>query len=147
MGAPVIERRVVAVFLVDREGRILMQHRSPHAKISPNQWTLPGGLVEEGEAPLEAGRREVYEETGIVVERLDAFWAGTRPSVTDPTAVVEIHTFCAATDARPQDLVLGEGQALLFLPADEALARDLGVNAAIVLPLFVASPEYAMLRA
>jgi len=45
----VIERRIAVVFVVDPQGRILMQHRSADAAVSPNQWTMPGGKIEDGE--------------------------------------------------------------------------------------------------
>jgi 8-oxo-dGTP pyrophosphatase MutT (NUDIX family) len=137
---------VAVVFLVDRRGRILMQHRTADARTSPNQWGMPGGRVEAGETPEAAGRREVYEETGIRVDGLAPFWTGTRPSVSNPEDQVEVNAFYALTDARQEDVVLGEGQAMVFLSATEALARDLGVTAALLLPRFVASPEYAKLR-
>ena len=35
--------------------------------------------------------------------------------------------------------MLGEGQAMVFLTPEEALARDLGVTAAILVPRFLAS--------
>ena len=41
--------------------------------------------------------------------------------------------------------MLGEGQAMVFLHPDEALHRDLGVTAALLLPKFVASGQYAKL--
>jgi 8-oxo-dGTP diphosphatase len=141
----VIQRRVAVVFLVDPEGRILMQHRAATAKISPNQWALPGGKIEVGETPDEAARREVIEETGLTVERVEHFWSGTRPSVAEAGEVVEMHVFSAPTDARQEDVVLGEGQAMVFVAPDDARARDLGVTAKIVVPMFLDSPRYSAL--
>jgi ADP-ribose pyrophosphatase YjhB (NUDIX family) len=51
--------------LHDGSGRILIL--KPTYKAG---WTVPGGQMEEdGESPWEACRREVAEETGLVVER------------------------------------------------------------------------------
>jgi len=141
----VIWRRVAVVFLVDPEGRILMQHRAPTAKVSPNQWALPGGKIEAGETPDEAARREVLEETGLTVDAVDHFWSGTRPSITEAEKLVEMHVFSAPTDARQEDVVLGEGQAMVFVAPDDARARDLGVTARIVVPMFLDSPRYGAL--
>jgi 8-oxo-dGTP pyrophosphatase MutT (NUDIX family) len=141
----VIERRIAVVFLVDRQGRILMQHRDANAHVSPNQWTMPGGRIEEGEEPIEAARREVLEETGIAVSELDWFWSGTRPSVTNADAFVEIHAYAAPTGVTQDEVIVGEGQAMLFVTAEEALALDLGVTAELVLPAFLRSTRYATL--
>jgi 8-oxo-dGTP pyrophosphatase MutT (NUDIX family) len=143
----VIERRVAVVLLVDRDGRVLMQHRTPDAKVSPNQWSFPGGRVEAGEEPIAAAHRELLEETGIRVARLDPFWSGTRPSVFNPDGLVEVHAFTAGTDATQDDVVLGEGQAMVFLTPEEALDRDLGITAEMLLPMFLGSDAYARLRA
>jgi 8-oxo-dGTP diphosphatase len=37
-------------------------------------WECPGGHVEEGEAPLEAAKRELYEETGAVSYTIIPVW-------------------------------------------------------------------------
>jgi len=142
----VIERRVAVVFLVDPQGRILMQHRDANAHVSPNQWGLPGGKIEDGETPDEAARREVLEETGLSVSKVEHLWSGTRPSVSNPDGLVEMHVFCAPTDARQDDVVLGEGQAMVFLTPEEAFARELGPTAEVLLPTFLASAEYSALR-
>jgi 8-oxo-dGTP pyrophosphatase MutT (NUDIX family) len=53
------------VGVIDEQGRILLQQR-------PNGvWGLPGGLLELEESAEEAGRREVFEETGIEVGELE----------------------------------------------------------------------------
>ncbi|MBN1172476.1 MAG: NUDIX domain-containing protein [Micromonosporaceae bacterium] len=141
-----IERRIAVVFVVDPHGRVLMQHRSPDAAVSPNQWSMPGGKIEDGELPIEAARREVHEETGLMVTDLVPIWSGTRPSVKTEDGIVEIHAFATSTTAEQRDIVLGEGQAMVFLSPEEALARDLGITASIVLAPFLRSPEYQRLR-
>jgi 8-oxo-dGTP diphosphatase len=141
----VIERRVAVVFLVDLQGRLLMQHRDANANVSPNQWAMPGGKIEPGESPDEAARREVLEETGLTVPKVEHVWSGTRPSVSTLDGLVEMHVFCAPTDARQEDIVLGEGQAMVFLTPREALELDLGVTAEMVLPPFLESDQYRAL--
>lgn len=140
-----IERRISVVFVVDPSGRLLMQHRSPQANVSPNQWTMPGGKIEEGEAPVEAASREVFEETGLTVTDLVPVWSGTRPSVKNTGGVVEVHCFGTTTTATQAEVILGEGQAMVFLTPAEALAKDLGVTAILVLPPFLESETYRQL--
>jgi 8-oxo-dGTP diphosphatase len=142
----VIERRVAVVLLVDRQGRILMQHRDSHARVAANQWAFPGGSIEPGEEPVDAARRELWEETGLSVAELTPYGTYYRPSVLDAAATVEIHAYWAGTDAVQDDVVLGEGQAMEFLTPEEAVQKDLGVTAEILLPLFLASAEYSALR-
>ena len=140
-----IERRVAVVFLVDPQGRVLMQHRDQHAKVSPNQWAFPGGKIEEGETPEEAARREVLEETGLDAGPIRLYTKRNRPSVTTADGEVEMHAFYGPTEATQDDIVLGEGQAMVFLTPEEALGKDLGVSAALLLPPFLASEEYRTL--
>ena len=40
-------------------------------------WTMPGGNIEYGETFEEAGAREVYEETGIIVKDLEVICVQT----------------------------------------------------------------------
>jgi 8-oxo-dGTP diphosphatase len=58
---------VVAVALVDGDGRILMAQR-PEGKQLAGLWEFPGGKVEPGERPEETLIRELHEELGIVVK-------------------------------------------------------------------------------
>jgi len=57
---------VVAVALVDGDGRVLVQQRPP-GKPMAGLWEFPGGKVEPGEVPEAALVRELAEELGIEV--------------------------------------------------------------------------------
>jgi 8-oxo-dGTP diphosphatase len=58
---------VVAVALVDADGRILLAKR-PEGKSLAGLWEFPGGKVEHGERPETALIRELKEELAINVE-------------------------------------------------------------------------------
>lgn len=55
---------VVAVALIDTEGRVLLAQR-PEGKSLAGLWEFPGGKVEQGETPEVALIRELAEELGI----------------------------------------------------------------------------------
>lgn len=56
---------VVGGLLVEG-GSVLLCHRRPDRPWYPDVWDVPGGHLEEGEAPAEALVRELGEELGVV---------------------------------------------------------------------------------
>ena len=64
----------VLVGLVPREGgpAILLTQRTAHLRDHAGQISLPGGRIEEGEAPVEAALREAEEEIGLPPDRVGA---------------------------------------------------------------------------
>jgi 8-oxo-dGTP pyrophosphatase MutT (NUDIX family) len=134
---------IAIVILVDRTGAVLLQHRDGNASVSPNQWAVPGGRVELGESPEAAARREVLEETGLVVDGMQHFWSGPRPFEEGFPHTVTVHAFYAATEALQEDVICGEGLAMVFIPREQLLDLDLGITSRHLLPEFLASPLYA----
>lgn len=55
----------VAVAVMNERGELLLQKRSDGI------WGIPGGFMELGESTEETGRREVLEETGIEIGKLE----------------------------------------------------------------------------
>jgi 8-oxo-dGTP diphosphatase len=58
---------VVAVGLVDPDGRVLLAQR-PEGKAMAGLWEFPGGKIEPGERPEDTLIRELGEELGIAVQ-------------------------------------------------------------------------------
>lgn len=51
------------IFIARDTGRILLNHRSSYVE-QPNTWGVWGGAIDGRETPLEAVKREAYEESG-----------------------------------------------------------------------------------
>ncbi|MEM7337235.1 MAG: NUDIX domain-containing protein [Actinomycetota bacterium] len=58
----------VAAALLVSGGRVLLCHRHPDRQWYPDVWDLPGGHIDDGEAPSDALRRELQEELGVSVD-------------------------------------------------------------------------------
>jgi mutator protein MutT len=53
--------------VIDARGRVLIAQRPPGKHLA-GMWEFPGGKVEPGEARVDALRRELEEEIGIIIE-------------------------------------------------------------------------------
>ena len=63
-----------AIFVSQSSGRVLLNLRAPY-KSHALTWGLWGGMVEQGETPIQCLRREVLEEVGFLpdVEKINPF--------------------------------------------------------------------------
>ncbi|HZL74346.1 MAG TPA: NUDIX domain-containing protein [Propionibacteriaceae bacterium] len=52
-------------FLLIRDGRVLLERRSPTKRVVPGVLAIPGGHMEGSESAEEAVRRELEEELGV----------------------------------------------------------------------------------
>lgn len=74
----VLKQYKFVVILSEYKGKILLsRHRDR------NTWETQGGHVEKGETPIEAAKRELFEESGAIVFQLEPlfdYWAGEEGS-------------------------------------------------------------------
>jgi 8-oxo-dGTP diphosphatase len=72
---------VVGAVIVN-DGRAFVHRRGYQRALFPGCWDIPGGHVDAGEAPLDALRRELAEETGwrlrrVIAELGEVRWTGS----------------------------------------------------------------------
>lgn len=166
--------RIAVVFLVDARGHVLLQHRDEHAPRAADQWGMVGGHVEPGEDYDTAIQRELLEETGIGTVSV-SFSGSARPGgppreprepgqpgeTEEAGAVVlwraeefaysdghrsSYRVYAGRVDLTDDDIVLGEGRAIVFVDPAATEALDKAESCAYFLPLFLGSELYRSLR-
>lgn len=60
----------VGAMVWNRHGQVLLVRHHPSTGWDPDKWFTPGGVIEEGELPEVAVKREVMEEVGLEVDIL-----------------------------------------------------------------------------
>ena len=97
----------VAVLARDERGRVLGVWQQRPA-IAARTWELPAGLIDPGETPHEAARRELAEETGLTgdVAELCRFYVS--PGFCDE----QVHLFVASSLRRAQGATPDPGEAV-----------------------------------
>jgi len=105
----------------NEEGFVLLLRRSATSKANAGKWEFPGGKLDAGETVDEALRREVAEETGLVIELSRVLGAGESEN---PKARVA-YLFLEAV-AEPGSLCLSpEHDEYAWIPSDRLAQADL----------------------
>lgn len=67
---------VVHLWIVNSNGRLLIQKRAAHLRLMPDTWAITGGSAIAGEDSLTAARRELLEELGVQTKPEDLQFMG-----------------------------------------------------------------------
>jgi len=84
----------VTAFIRDKDGRILIVHKSLEQRVDGGFWTCPGGKVEPEEGIVDALKREVKEEVGLAIK--DYRWIGEDVFESDDRFYHAQHFLCSA---------------------------------------------------
>ena len=61
----------VIMILTDKDGERILVNREYRMAMAQWIYNFPAGLIDPGETPEESARRELWEETGLRLERID----------------------------------------------------------------------------
>jgi ADP-ribose pyrophosphatase YjhB (NUDIX family) len=110
--------------LIEKDGEYLMiQEGKEHVE---GTWNLPGGGVEHGENPVEAVKREVYEETGLKISEIEGL-IGVFNSRSEEGGhpVLALVFSCTAEEEEPVPEFKEEILDAKFLPEEKIRAKNL----------------------
>lgn len=117
--------KLAAACVVERDGKTLMVRRA--VQTGYGLWSMPGGYVDRGEIVEDAAAREVWEETGLLVEvgrLIGIFSDAGNPVVVAAYAATETG---GILEPGPESLEVGffplEGLPPLAFPRDEQIIR------------------------
>jgi 8-oxo-dGTP diphosphatase len=98
------------LLIIDRNNRVLLfRFMFKHGPLAgQNYWATPGGALEAGESFADAGRRELFEETGILRDAVGQ-------EVAEREFVFRLHD---------GEYVMAEERFFLVRVADQSLSRD-----------------------
>ena len=68
----------VGIFIINDDGKVLLQKRSANKRFSPNKWGLCAGHVEANESLENAALREIKEEVGLDITSKELISYGER---------------------------------------------------------------------
>lgn len=116
-------KKVSKVILLNPERKILLQLWDNKKDIPfPNQWSLFGGLVDEGESAEECVLREVYEELGIALEKVELVLVRIRD---ESGQSVEDNIFASKVTVDETKLELTEGADMKWFSVAELQEADI----------------------
>ena len=127
----------INIIAITRDRRMILERQYRHG-LGSTEWEIPAGVVEEGETPEEAARRELMEETGFGGGR----WTELGAYSPNASACTNLSHSFLAEDVEPlgtQHLEPTEDIAIHILPLDEVrriLERDGFKQALMVAPLW-----------
>ena len=124
----------VNVIAITKDGLMVMERQYRHG-LGKTCYELPCGVIEEGETPLEAARRELLEETGYAGGSWEE-WMTLSPNPSTSTNLT--HSFLAVGVEKVSEQKLDTTEDISVYLLDQSYVHDLLVNNQILQALMAA---------
>ncbi len=115
--------QAINLLVFDEKNRVLLQLRDQKANIlNPGVWAFPGGTSKSGESVVQASKREIKEETGLIIKKIKLF---SSKFFSDQNAMVH---FCMTKVSSQEQIHCYEGQEMRFFSILEVLPLKVAKN-------------------
>lgn len=109
----------VAAIYVNVNDKILLLQLSDQ-KMEKGLWGVPAGKLESHEEPLQAAKRELFEETGLRIDPIDRFHALGALYIRKPELDYVYHLFGVQLDTMPALALSAEHRSHAWVSREEA---------------------------
>jgi 8-oxo-dGTP diphosphatase len=109
---------------------VLLMKRAAYKRVFPNQYNGVGGHIERDEDPLTSARREILEETGLVVNDLQLRAVYN----IDAKASTGIILFVFTARSQSREVIANDEGTLHWIPQQDVLHYDLVEDLPVILP-------------
>lgn len=100
--------RAAHIWIINSQGELLLQKRSPNKKTFPNMWDISAaGHIRTGESVVKGGIREMYEELGVKITAEQLILLGTNKSFKNQHLETE---FLIKLDIPIEDFVFNDNE-------------------------------------
>ncbi|MBI5358707.1 NUDIX domain-containing protein [Candidatus Amesbacteria bacterium] len=115
--------QAINLLVFDEKNRVLLQLRDQKPNIlNPGVWAFPGGTSKSGETVEQASRREIKEETGLVIHKVNLISSRFFP---DQKATVH---FCMTRVSSKEKIYCYEGRKMKFFSILDILPLKVAQN-------------------
>ena len=113
---------------------VLLMKRASHKRVFPNQYNGVGGHIERDEDPLTSAKREILEETGLIVTNLQLCAVYN----IDANAATGIVLFVFTAESNTRGIIANDEGTLHWIPQKDVMQVDLVEDLPIILPRILA---------
>lgn len=113
-------------WIINSEGKILVQKRSRYKKNNPSKWSSTNGLIIPGEKNIDTVIRETKEELGITLDKNKIIFIESR--IADENLIVDIFISFADIDISKIKLQKEEVEEFRLVSKEELLELDISTT-------------------
>lgn len=126
--------QVVGAIIKNHKNEYLLQLRDDNAPTFKGCWSLFGGMVELGEEPEQSLIRELDEEIALPLVAIESM---RKVQVNQQENGTKQHIYEILTDVALDQLVLGEGADMQYVPDELLFDREFAFNIKDVLKRYI----------